>query len=140
MGAIVKYLLDTHAVDWGFHNEVRLSAQARTIMKAAAQGDLAISDVTLSELARHLAHGVIKTTVPAEVWLRLAIADLVVLPVTTEIALGAAYLNWETGGKPHRDPADRHIVATAIVHHLPLITCDRQMHALHGVADLRVIW
>jgi len=140
MGAIVKYLLDTHAVDWGFNEDTRLSARARDIIRDAAPHDLAISDVTLSELARHLAHGVIRITLPPEAWLRLAIADLQVLPVTPEIALRAAYLNWETGGKPHRDPADRHIVATAIEHRLPLLTCDRQMHALSRVAGLKVIW
>jgi PIN domain nuclease of toxin-antitoxin system len=140
MGAIVKYLLDTHAVDWGFHDEARLSAQARVILKNAAPGDLAISDVTLSELARHLAHGVIKMTLPPEVWLRLAIADLQVLPVTPAIALRAAFLDWNTGGKPHRDPADRHIVATAIEHRLPLLTCDRKIHQLTGLPGLHPIW
>jgi PIN domain nuclease of toxin-antitoxin system len=62
------------------------------------------------------------------------------LPVTPAIALRAAFLDWNTGGKPHRDPADRHIVATAIEHRLPLLTCDRKIHQLIGMPALHTIW
>jgi PIN domain nuclease of toxin-antitoxin system len=139
-GQKVKFLLDTHAVDWAQTGEHRLSAKALAIVRDARPGDLAVSDVTLSELARHLASGKISTQLTPEEWIRAATAGIEVLPVTGEIAIRAAFLDWTVAGRPHRDPCDRHIVATAVEHQLPLLTIDEKMHALTGVRGLRVIW
>lgn len=131
----MKYLLDTHAVDWVQNDEQRLSAKVLAIVRDAKPGDLAVSDVTLSELARHLASGKIATRLTPEEWLRAAAAGLQILPVTHEIAVRAVFLDWS-----HRDPCDRHIVATAAEHRLPLLTIDEKMHHLAGVRGLKVIW
>ena len=40
----------------------------------------------------------------------------------------------------NRDPCDRHIVATAAEHKLPLLTIDEEIHHLAGVRGLKVIW
>jgi PIN domain nuclease of toxin-antitoxin system len=136
----MKFLLDTHAIDWAQTDEHRLSASALAIVRNARPGDLAVSDVTLTELARHLASGKISTRLTPEEWLARAMAQMVVLPVTHEIAIRAAFLDWTVDGKPHRDPCDRHIVATAAEHKLPLVTIDEKMHALVGMRGLKVIW
>ena len=109
--------------------------EIRTILAEAAPDELGISDVTLTELARLLAKGTIRTALPAADWLKAATVGLTVLPVTVDIALRAAFLDWE-----HRDPCDRHIVATAAEHKLPLLTIDGKMHHLAGVRGLKVIW
>ena len=131
----MKYLLDSHAVDWARHTDSRLSARVRGILADTKPGELAISDVTLTELARLLTKGAIKSELSFTDWLRNATDGIVVLPVTIEIALTAAQLDW-----PHRDPCDRHIVATAVVHKLPLLTIDEKIHALVGVKGLKPIW
>lgn len=131
----MKYLLDSHVVDWVRHDDARLSAKARELLEGATRGDLAVSDVTITELARHLVSGKIRPSVPPQVWLEAAIAGLVVLPVTPAIALRAASLDWN-----HRDRCDRHIVATAAEHKLPLLTIDEKIHDLAGVRGLKVIW
>lgn len=136
----MKYLLDSHVVDWAAHRDPRLSVKARELVTSAGPGDLAISDVTLTELARHLAAGVIITPIPPAEWLARATGQMVILPVTREIAIRAAFLDWTVAGRPHRDPCDRHIVATAVEHQLPLLTIDEKMHALTGVRGLKVIW
>ncbi len=136
----MKYLLDTHVVDWSAGNAARLSPTVQSLLKETQREDMAILDVTLSELARHLAAGTIKTTLPAKEWLEGATRQLQVLSVTQAIALRAAFLKWETNGQIHRDPADRHIVAAAMEHQLPLITIDRQIHAIGAKIGLKVIW
>jgi PIN domain nuclease of toxin-antitoxin system len=54
--------------------------------------------VTLSELARHLASGKISTRLTPGEWLRGATARLEILPVTQEIAIVAAFLDWTVEG------------------------------------------
>lgn len=131
----MKYLLDTHVVDWAALPDSRLSIHVRSLIQEAKPGELAISDVTLTELARLLASGKIVTPFSAGEWLTRATRHLEILPVTREIALRAAFLDWD-----HRDPCDRHIVATAAEHRLPLLTVDEKMHHLAGVRGLKVIW
>lgn len=131
----VKYLLDSHVLDWAQNAVARLSPKAREIVGHAQPGDLAISDVTLSELARHLVSGKIQVNVAPEVWLEAAAAGIVVLPVMPTIALRAARLDWV-----NRDPGDRHIVATAVEHQLPLLTVDQKIHSLAGVRGLKAVW
>ncbi len=131
----MKYLLDTHVVDWAVLPDARLSAQVRTILSEAQRGDLAISDVSLTELARLLRSKAIDTPYLPEEWLRRATEHLVIFPVTRDIALRAAYLDWK-----HRDTCDRHIVATAAEHKLPLLTIDENIHHLAGVRGLKAIW
>ena len=131
----MKFLLDSHVLDWAQRDTDRLSRVVLALLEDAKPGELAVSDVTLSELARHLALGKIVSTLSPDQWLRAALTDIEVLPVTPEIALRAAFLDW-----PHRDPCDRHIVATAAEHKLPLLSIDGKIHALTGVRGLKVIW
>lgn len=131
----MKFLLDSHVVDWVRHADSRLSANAREVLATSVPGDLAVSDVTITELARHLISGKIKPSIPPQEWLEAAVAGIVVLPVTPVIALRAASLDWN-----HRDPCDRHIVATAAEHKLPLLTIDEKIHNLAGVRGLTVVW
>ena len=55
-----------------------------------------------------------------------------VVPVDTTVWLRSLALPWD-----HRDSADRVIVATALLHGVPLLTKDQSIHAFSGV---RCIW
>ena len=53
------------------------------------------------------------------------------LPLTPEIAVGAVRLLWD-----HRDPFDRVIVATAMIHRAPLVTKDDRIRRFQGVPTI----
>ena len=57
-------------------------------------------------------------------------ASLRVLPITPTIAVRSYLLDWpkKGSGEQHRDPADRLIVATAMLKGLVLVTEDAEMH------------
>jgi PIN domain nuclease of toxin-antitoxin system len=57
---------------------------------------------------------------------------VVLLELTPEVAVASARLQWQ-----HRDPADRLIIATTILHGAQLVTKDETIRAF---APTRVVW
>jgi PIN domain nuclease of toxin-antitoxin system len=136
----VSLLLDSHALEWAFNGDPRLSPLARAAIAGEHAGSLFVSDITWVELARHLHTGKIPVIGEGLAWLRAAAAQVTTLPVTPEIACRAAGLDWSFQRKPHKDPADRLILATALAHHLPLVTKDEKMRQFGARAGLRMVW
>ncbi|HXC03005.1 MAG TPA: type II toxin-antitoxin system VapC family toxin [Opitutaceae bacterium] len=135
MGAKLKYLLDTHAFLWGYTDDTRLSRRCKALLVAASAAELAISDVSLSEIARLLVAGRFQAKISPELLMQGIGRAVTVLSVTPAIALHAAKLDWE-----NQDPIDRHIVSTALAHDVPVMTVDRKIHELAPKIGLRVIW
>jgi PIN domain nuclease of toxin-antitoxin system len=135
MGRPVLTLLDTHVVIWIAMNPAKISKNARIAMDEARHGDtgLAISDMTLLELARLSSTGQVRFNTTLEVFLSEVERRFVVLPMNSRICVQA--FNLPTAYP--KDPADRIIGATALVEGLPLITADQ---AIRRSRALTTIW
>ena len=130
-----RYLLDTHAAVWLQLEPTRLSAGAKAALSGAAPADLLVSDVTLSETARLLKRRKIETAAKPAEWLERFALGFTVLGVDARIAWAAAAFDWE-----HRDPCDRHILASAAVHGLRLVTIDPKITSFAARVGVRVVW
>ena len=127
-------LVDTHVVVWLAFDQARLSKKARTAIDDAREnGDgLAISDITLLELATLSSKGRIRLDISLESFLREIEARFVVLPISGRACVRA----FELPAAYPKDPADRIIGATALVEGLALLTADREIRrsrALHTI-------
>jgi PIN domain nuclease of toxin-antitoxin system len=128
-------LVDTHVVVWLALDQTQLSKNARAaIDDARRNGDgLAISDITLLELATLANKGRIRLNISLESFLREIEARFTILPISGRacvraLGLPAAY---------PKDPADRVIAGTALVEGLSLLTADR---AIRRSRALPTVW
>jgi PIN domain nuclease of toxin-antitoxin system len=128
-------LLDTHVVLWLSYDYDRISARAQAAIKEARaiEAGLAISDITLVEIARLCSHGRIHLTPDSETFLSDVEARFIVLPITANIARQA----FELPANFPKDPVDRVIAATALIVDSPLLTADSEIRRSHAVP---VIW
>ncbi len=135
MGRAQVILVDTHVVAWLAFDADRLSRKARAAIDDARKkgGGLAISDITLLELATLASKARIHLDISLESFLQEVETRFVVLPISGRacaraIGLPVAY---------PKDPADRIIGATALVEGLSLLTADREIRRSKA---LRTIW
>lgn len=128
-------LLDTHVLIFDALAPERLSVAAQAaIERGSERGELAWADISLWETAMLVARRRIEPPVEAGPFIEdLVLARRVrVLPITSEIAILA-----QDAAFTHGDPADRLIAATARHHGASLVTADKRLHGLPGVA---VVW
>jgi PIN domain nuclease of toxin-antitoxin system len=128
-------LVDTHVVVWLAFDQAQLSKNARTAINDARKNGegLAISDITLLELATLSSKGRIRLDISLESFLREVETRFVILPISGRACVRAL-------GLPAvypKDPADRIIGATALVEGLSLLTADR---AIRRSRALHTIW
>lgn len=128
-------LVDTHVVVWLAFDQGQLSKKARAAIDDARKtGDgLAISDITLLELATLVSKSRIHLDISLQSFLQEVESRFVVLPFTGRASVRAM----ELPATYPKDPADRIIGATALVEGLPLLTADRE---LLRSKVIRTIW
>jgi PIN domain nuclease of toxin-antitoxin system len=134
MGLDTVILLDTHVLVWMVAEPKRLSRVALAeIRSAQREGGIALSAISLWELASLVARGRIRAYGTVDASVRLLIEGTVVKPITPEIAALATQFPDDYPG----DPADRLIGATARAEGLALITRDAN---IRKSPLLRTIW
>jgi len=128
-------LADTHVVVWLAFDPGKLSTKARAaIAEARRNGEgVAISDITLLELAKLAIKGRIHLAISLESFLREVETRFVVLPISARACVRAMGLS---AAYP-KDPADRIIGATALAEGLTLVTADREIRRSNA---LRTLW
>ena len=128
-------LVDTHVVIWLALETANISKEARAAIEETRQSGqgLAISDITLLEIAQIEKKHRIKLNASLETFLSEVEARFVALPMTGRVCVRAMGL---PAGYP-KDPADRIIGATALVEGIPLVTADDDIRRSKA---LRTIW
>jgi PIN domain nuclease of toxin-antitoxin system len=117
-------VLDTHVVIWLAEAPELLSAAATEAIKGERQsGSLAISDMTLLELARLISIGRVGVRTSLAAFLGQVERNFEVLPVSGAIA----ELTMRFSPAYPRDPVDRVIGATALAHSSKLVTKDEKI-------------
>ena len=128
-------LVDTHVVVWLAFDQDRLSQKARTAINETRRNAaaLAISDITLLELATLASKGRIQPHISFESFLHEVESRFVVLPMSSRVCARAM-------GLPEaypKEPADRIIGAMALVEGLHLLTADQQIRRSKAV---QTVW
>jgi PIN domain nuclease of toxin-antitoxin system len=128
-------LLDTHIWVWAWLEPERLSNTAdRVIREGRASGELAIASITLWEVAMLVQRRRLTVFGTIDDWLQHAIDGLSmrVIPICPKVAMVSVGLNEPIA----KDPADRLIAATALVHGARLVTADEKLRAaLPGLTE-----
>jgi PIN domain nuclease of toxin-antitoxin system len=127
-------LLDTHVLVWLTSEPARLSRQASgAIRRATRAGGLAISAITLWELAWLASHNRLEITGTVESYLEQVCSRVAIRPLTVKIAALANQLRSDYSG----DPCDRLIGATALAEGVALVTKDVR---IRGCKQIQTIW
>ena len=126
-----KLLVDTCAIIWLATGDRKLSQFARDAMRDAEL--LCFSSISIWEIARLVKAGDLEIPVTSA-----RLADMLVerydmkeLPIDNSIALRSSALP-----EIHKDPADRFIIATALLNEFAVVTGDRRF-AEYGVETIQ---
>jgi PIN domain nuclease of toxin-antitoxin system len=127
-------VVDTHAWVWWLTAPDRLSVAARQAVGAA--DTVFVPAIACWEVALLVFRGHLELSMPIGEWFETAFRDsrFRIAPLTPSIAIRGAALDW-----PHRDPADRLIVATALELGAPLATRDERIRS-SAIPGLVTAW
>ncbi len=125
-------LLDTHTLIWLVLEPDKLSRNAQRAIREAT-GGLAVSAMTLWEVAQLTARGRLGIQGTVEAFVERMASHVAIRPVTTRVAVLATQFP-ETYPK---DPIDKLIGATALSEGMILVTKDR---AIRACKLIKTIW
>ena len=115
-------LLDTCTLLWWTLDPGKLSSRAKEACDNIKIVGAVISSISIWELGIKLKRGKLEINISLEEYVKRLkkLGTLEIIPIDEIIWLKNLALDW-----PHRDPADRTIVATAQLKNLPIITRDK---------------
>ncbi len=118
-------ILDTHIWIWWVHNDNRLPAKLRTVIKENEKGCIGVSVFSCWEIAKLVELKRLSLHCSTQKWIDTALhyPGIQLIELTPKIVIESTQLP----GEFHRDPADQIIVATARIHNCPLLTIDEKI-------------
>jgi PIN domain nuclease of toxin-antitoxin system len=132
-------LLDTHMWVWYAEGDRgRFSSRIEPIVEAAVErGELLVSAISVWEVAQLEALRRLELAHDVRLWVARALAfpGVRLRGLSPAIAIESTRLP----GSPHRDPADRILIATARLSGAALVTCDARLLAYAKDGHVRVI-
>jgi PIN domain nuclease of toxin-antitoxin system len=127
-------LLDTHALIWLASEPEKLSRKAtEAIRNASETGGIAVSAITLWELAWLATHRRLEIAGTVEAFVERIASRTAIRPITVKVAVLANQFPADYSG----DPCDRLIGATAMAEGIPLVTKDAKIRASR---QIKTIW
>lgn len=117
-------LLDTCALIWWTLDPLKLSIKAKEACQKMEGNEGIISSISIWEIGIKIKNKKIDIGMSIEKYTELLyeLGYLKIIPVDELVWLRNLSLNWQ-----HSDPADRTIVATAMIHHANLITANENI-------------
>lgn len=127
-------LLDTHICLWWI-NGTPGKLPRRLIERIENAESVAFSAISCFEIEWLARHGRIELEISLDEWFSSVFSEtgIICMPVTAEIARLAASLP-----EHHKDPQDRLIIATAIIHNSPVISADTQFSSYEEIRQLLI--
>jgi PIN domain nuclease of toxin-antitoxin system len=119
----VRLLLDTHVWLWALMEPARLSRRASTLIQDD-DNELWLSPVSAWEAHLLAERGQIVVDAPPGEWIE---RQLIQFPLRDALLTRSIAVASRRVRLPHEDPADRFIVATALVQGLQLLTADTRL-------------
>lgn len=130
MGSVIslsKFLLDTHVFLWWIQGSKELPLKYRRLLHRddLVEQPLLVSDISLWEIALLVQEKRIRLNRPLRDWLEDATSP----PLVERVHISPAVVHQMIllPESFHKDPADRIIVASALVHGARLLTCDQRI-------------
>ena len=118
-------LLDTHIWIWWVNGSSHLSKKKLNLITKAAEKGIAISAISIWEVAKLVEKEKLQLSIPVRDWIYKAVlvTGVKVIPLTVDIIVNSTQLK----GTFHNDPADQIIVATANTIEIPVMTNDKKI-------------
>ncbi|MFA6291579.1 MAG: type II toxin-antitoxin system VapC family toxin [Victivallales bacterium] len=120
----MKILLDTHVLIWAVEKPEELGKNSKSLLEDG-ENEIFISPISTLEIAQLISSGRIELNQTLNSWIKKALKNLKAetVPFTHETP-ETAYRMQEPF---HKDPADRILVATAVLENLHLMTADERI-------------
>ena len=132
-------LLDTHIWVWYLENETKRFSRRITplVERAVRRGDVVVSAISVWEIAQLEAARRLELSVDVRTWVGRALAfpGVRLKGLSPSIAIESTRLP----GQPHRDPADRILIATARLMGAALVTCDEALLTYAKAGHVRIV-